>query len=230
MNQQLPEVEPIPGITGRLWDISKPLLQICMIVSPSRVEELKQALRAIAGQRTEEKRDSIEGQIITTLGELYPEVIAEWTCKVGELLGKLNEARPEGHKLSPQYLGTRLRAMGIPTRHVHGRSEILLPRRDLDALLTQFVSPMPPEDSLPIPTSLEHQGVTTENAGREVVGSCEHSTYSLPGKSVAREGNGSLVESGRELAGSQKEQNLHEPDFVSEDDLEDPAEATPWNC
>ena len=116
MNKPLPEIEAIQGLNGRLWDISKSSLQVCKMVYPQGFEDLKDSLLEVAGQRIEDMKGSIEGQIITILDKLSPEGLPEWTIKTSDLLDRLNETRPERHQLSPQYLGKKLKAMGIPTK------------------------------------------------------------------------------------------------------------------
>lgn len=137
MDKPLPELEPIEGISGRLWDISRPMFQICKMVYPEGLNDLIAALLEVAGQRKEDKRASIEGQIVGILYELSPEGLPEWAVKTSEILSKLNENRQESHKLTSQYLGRKLKAIGLNTRKLHGYSEIKLNLADLNILLTQ---------------------------------------------------------------------------------------------
>lgn len=198
MQRSLPRVDTIKGLQGRLWDISKPLLQVCRIVAPTRYEELKYALLEIAGQRIEDQKESLEGQIVQILGEHFPENVSECTFKTGEILDSLNESRPEKYKISSQALGKKLKAMGIRTRHVHGYSEFVLLSDQMKTLLTQFNFSPPPENSLPHSTFPENPGIFGEKAGRELVESCEHSTSLQAEKTVAKQGDSRVVESGRE--------------------------------
>jgi hypothetical protein len=200
----LPELEPIPGLQGRLWDISKPLLQVCKMVAPDKVNDVKEALLEVAHQRTEDNRASIEGQIVAALEEASPEGLPEWTIDTGDILDKLNVARPDKYKLLPQYLGKKLKAMGIKTRLIHGYSEIVLQREVFETLRAQFTFHFPPKETLPNSTTLKKEGIATELAGRGLVESAENCTQIPPAKSPAAQGNLSLVESGRELCGGQR--------------------------
>ena len=119
MNKPLPEIDLIQGLNGRLWDISKPLLQVCRLVYSQGFDELKNALLEVAGQRVEDKKESIEGQIIATLQELSPKGLTEWIIKTSDLLKGLNEERPDTHKLTSQYVGKKLKVMGLHTTDVH---------------------------------------------------------------------------------------------------------------
>lgn len=213
MNMPLPEIEHIQELNGRLWDISKPLLQVCKLVCPEGFNNLKEALFEVASQRVEDRKSSIEGQIISILYELSPEEenIPDWIIKTYQVLDSLNKTRPEIHKLSPQYLGIKLSAMGIKTRKVHGYSEIILKRAEFNILLMQYGIvennnvPVPVE-TLPNSTILQKQGISTVYAGRELVESEGNSTQTLPTESLDIKGSRGLVESGRELqdAGKQK--------------------------
>ena len=86
MNKPLPEIDLIQGLNGRLWDIAKPLLQVCKLVYPQGFDELKNALLEVAGQRIEDKKESIEGQIISILHTLSPKGLPEWKIKTSEVL------------------------------------------------------------------------------------------------------------------------------------------------
>ena len=211
----LPEIEHIQELNGRLWDISKPLLQVCKLVYPEGFHDLKKALFEVAGQRIEDKKDTIEGQVISTLYDLSPETesIFEWTIKTQEVLELLNSSRPDNYKLSSQYLGKRLSAMGIKTRKVHGYSEVILKRADFTTLLIQYGiienNNMPTtEETLPNSTILTNQVISTLYTGRELVESERNSTQTLPTETIDNKGFRGLVDSGRELTGTGKKKYL----------------------
>lgn len=208
MNKPLPEINTVQGLIGRLWDISKPLLQACKLVYPQGLDELKDALLEVAGHRIEDKKESIEGQILTTLYELSPKGLTEWKIKTSDLLEGLNKERPDTHKLTSQYVGKKLKAMGIHTRHIHGLSEILLNRSDFDVLLEQYGIY---KNILPNSTNSTCPTKSSNSTGRELVGSGEHSTNIRPAESLENSGQVELVESGRECSGAGKEiSNLKE--------------------
>ncbi|MBT9168959.1 MAG: hypothetical protein DDT19_02311 [Syntrophomonadaceae bacterium] len=212
MDISLPEIERIEGLSGRLWDISKPLLQVCKLVYPQGFGSLKEALFEVAGQRIEDKKASIEGQIISILYELSPEGenVSDWIIKTHEVLGSLNRNRPEIRKLSPQYLGRKLKAMGIKTRKVHGYSEVVLKRTEFNTFLIQYgiIDAPTPIETLPNSTTLKNEGISTGYAGRELVESEGNSTQTLPIKSLDNQALRSLVESGRELCNGREKRYL----------------------
>lgn len=225
MDISLPEIKHIQELNGRLWDISKPLLQVCKLVYPVGFNNLKEALFEIAGQRIEDKKASIEGQIISILYELSPEEenIPDWIIKTHEVLDSLNKNRPEIHKLSPQYLGKKLSAMGIKTRKVHGYSEVVLKRTEFNILLMQYgiIDSLPTVETLPNSTILLKQGISTVYAGRELVESEGNSTQTLPTESLDNKGFEGLVEFGRELQDiGEKETNETDEVMDFEDEVE----------
>jgi hypothetical protein len=210
--EPLPDIKHIPELNGRLWDISKPLLQICRLVYPEGLAELQEVLKGIADQRIEDKKESIEGQIVETLYELSPETenIFEWTIKTQEVLDSLNKNRPEAYKLSPQYLGKKLNAMGIRTRKVQGYSEVILKKANYDLLCVQYGvteknDTPPPEKTLLNSTIPKNQGISTICTGRELVESQGNSTQTLPTESLDNKGFESEVENGREFPGGREE-------------------------
>jgi hypothetical protein len=141
LNQRLTEIEPVTGISGRLWDIAKPLLQVCQLVYPEGMEQLISALHDIAEQRTRDKRQTTEGEILEALKELSPPTVSEWTVETKDLLEKMNEQRLEQYKLTSQGIGRRLQAMGIRTKRPHGYSRIYLNKAEFELLCKQYGIP-----------------------------------------------------------------------------------------
>lgn len=207
MNKSLPEIDIIQGLNGRLWDISRPLLQVCKLVYPQGFDGLEGALLEVAGARVEDKRESIEGQIITVLYELSLKSLFEGKIKTSELLDAINRGRPENHKLTSQYVGRKLKAMGLHTRRIHGLSEILLNRSGFDVLLDQYGIC---ENIRPNSTNSTCPTESSNSTGRELVESREHSTNIRPAETLENSGQVGLVESGRELGGSLEENNTEE--------------------
>jgi len=209
MDMPLPDVEVIPELSGRLWDISEPLLRVCRVVNREGFETLKKTLIEIAGSRLEDKKGTVEGQIISVLYELSPEGLPEWSIKTSEVLNRINDKRPETYKLSPQYLGKRLKAMGLSTKVIMGYSEIRLKRTDFDLLCIQYGviennDILPPEKTLLNSTTLSKQGLSTVYDSRELVESQGNSTETLLTESLENKGFERLVDSSRESAEGKK--------------------------
>lgn len=159
MDSLLPSVEPIEGIQGRLWDICSPLLSVCKLIAPERYGELINELLRIAGQRAEDKKDSIEGQIVEALYALsLNEHGNEWMIKTSDAADKVNEKRAEGYKVDSRYIGKKVKALGLRTAlRNKGYSYIELEREAFDTLCRQY-------------------GITEKGRGEPVP--CNHSTDS----------------------------------------------------
>ncbi|CAH2031717.1 hypothetical protein [Trichlorobacter ammonificans] len=136
----LPSLKPLEGISGRLWDISKPLLQISMLVKRQSLE-LLHALRRIASDKIESRQDTTEGRIAAIVKEISEaggyDRLEEWSISQGNILVRLNEGRAEGYKTSPQGLGLKLKTMSLRTRHVKGYAELMITRHEYRMLLEQ---------------------------------------------------------------------------------------------
>ncbi|WP_420264074.1 hypothetical protein [Candidatus Magnetominusculus dajiuhuensis] len=138
MDKHLPLIEHIPELTGRIWDISKPLLQVCMMVYPEGLDDLKEALIEISGQRIEDKKGGIHEQIVAAIEELSPEDVPEWRIKTGDIASIINSHRPADKPVTERYIGGQVRALGLKTKMINGRSHIFLYRSDFDILLRQY--------------------------------------------------------------------------------------------
>jgi len=139
LDKPLPEIEEVEGLTGRLWDISKPMIRVCKLVSPTKLNSLIKGLREIAIEKIEDKKICIEGLILEAIEELSidSKELPEWEISHSELLELLNVDRHDQYQLSPQYLGRKLKAMGIITRKVHGYAQIQLKKSEFETLLAQ---------------------------------------------------------------------------------------------
>ena len=138
MNKPLPMVETIPGINGRLWDISRPLFQVSQMVCPSYLETLKMAVLEIAGERIEEKSETIEGQIVGVIKDLSPESAKDWNIQIQHIVDRMNDKRAEGHKLTARYVGQKIKALSLKKRRTNAGYQVELTRSAFNTLLTQF--------------------------------------------------------------------------------------------
>ncbi len=138
MNTALPDVDLIEQLRGRMWDISKPLLQVCKLVSPLHYNALADALLEVAGYRIEEKKESFEGRIIKAIYDLSPNDTPEWDISTAYVLDKVNDGVNEKYHTTSQGLGRKLRQMGIKTTRATGRSKILMKRNALELLVSQY--------------------------------------------------------------------------------------------
>lgn len=218
MDVTLSDVEPVPEITGRLWDISKPLLMVAAAVCPHRYNEIVEALVEKARERTEEKRDSIEGKIVQTLAELSVDPpVTEWEIQAGDILSRINADVPEHWRWTSQKLGRRLKALSLRTRKSHGTMRIVLTRETLSTLAAQygvvFIPERVPGNSSPN-SPKEESEITTETYTGESRGRVGESEKKLPRNSPAKD---TVItkeipsgESGEFLRGVQGQEKKHD--------------------
>lgn len=138
---ELPQMEPIEGISGRLWDISKSLFLVNSLLD-AESDLLKEAILSISGERSESKQDSVEGRLVAIIREITDEQAldrcADWYIRTSEIVRRFNEDRPDDKHVSPQWIGKKLKSMSIRHRTVIGRSEIQLTIREYTTLLDQY--------------------------------------------------------------------------------------------
>ncbi|MBP7529801.1 MAG: hypothetical protein KA801_17905, partial [Syntrophorhabdaceae bacterium] len=217
LDRALPQVDQIPGIQGRLWDISKPVLQVCTLVAPERYNDLVRVLLEVAGQRVEDRKQGMEGRMIAVLQTLSPSDVAEeWIVRTSDVLEELNKGQPEGYKKTGQWIGRKLKGMGIRTRHVNGRSEIILDRDGFDSLLAQYVIPVAVPDTLPKSTTLSGSEIPTIHTGRELDDSRESPPDVYPLQTADSQSSLSMVDSGRQFCNTGPDNSSEDWGFVPE--------------
>ena len=175
---KFPDMEPIEGISGRLWDIAKPMLFVnSLLPVDSRI--LTESILAIAGEKEESKKDTVEGRLVAIIKEITSEFalnrFAEWSIKVSDIRTRYNHGKPENRHASSPWIGKRLKSMSFHNRRVKGYSEILITADEYATLLKQFRysagESAKPTDSLPnsLPEKAEQdQAVLREvESGRE---------------------------------------------------------------
>lgn len=175
------DIEPIEGISGRLWDITKPLFFVNSLL-PVDFHILEESILAVAGEKDESRKDTVEGRLVAIIKEITSEfaldLSAEWSVKIAEIRKRYNEGKPEDRHASAPWIGKRLKSMSFHNRIVHGYSEIKITSDEYATILKQY---------------------------GHAVGVSPKATHSLPEKAeqhphVLRE-----VEGGRECAGVQSD-------------------------
>lgn len=137
MDQPLPSVSKIKGIDGRFWDVSKPLLSICKLVCPERYEDLVNALLNQASRKAEDKKETVEGKIVNIIYRLSANSSERYIMTVS-VLERLNEGLSERKQFSSQWLGRKLKALGIKTDTSTGRSRMATEQPILEKLYNQY--------------------------------------------------------------------------------------------
>lgn len=139
MDRSLPPIAPIPGISGRLWDISRPLFQLASMIAPDAFEQMKEVILAMAGQKIENLKGSAEGQLIEAIRE-KADFDGDSVCviPVSAIRESVNLGKPERFHISSQKLGKRIQSLSIKTKDLNGRSHISITSRELNVLLEQY--------------------------------------------------------------------------------------------
>ncbi len=135
------DMRPIEGISGRLWDITKPMFFVNSLL-PVEHQTLEDSILAIAGEKDESKKETLEGRLVAIIKEITDEnnfeCLMEWSIKTNEIRTRFNQGRPEDRHVSPQWIGKRLKSMSFNNRIVHGYSEIKLTSQEYAIILRQY--------------------------------------------------------------------------------------------
>jgi hypothetical protein len=169
------DMEPIEGISGRLWDMTKSLFMINSLL-PIDMQTLKESILAIAGEKDESRKGTVEGHLVAVIRDITNEEgfnrFEEWNIKVKDIRTKYNEGKPEDRQVSFQWIGKRLKSMSFRNRIVHGNSEIKINNYEYATLLKQYGytsgESAKPTNSLPKKDEQNHDDL-------RVVGSCRES-------------------------------------------------------
>lgn len=135
------DMEPIEGITGRLWDIGKPMLFVnSLLPVDSRI--LTESILAIAGEKEESRKNTVEGRLVAIIKDITSEFalhrFAEWSIKVSDIRARYNQGKPENRHASSPWIGKRLKSMSFHNRMVKGYSEILITADEYAMILKQY--------------------------------------------------------------------------------------------
>lgn len=110
IDKALPEV-PKP-VSGRLGDITRPLLQIIRVVHPKQEVILIKLIGELNQQRMLEKSESIEATIIKIICSLENSVVTG-KLSISDITSSHNSGKPEKYHSSNTSIGRRISAMGF---------------------------------------------------------------------------------------------------------------------
>jgi hypothetical protein len=133
LKENLPPVEYITELQGRLWDISQPLLQIITKMAPNSYEELKEELIDIAKKRLATRQESLEGRIALAINKFSEGGVFAWEIPVSDVLDEINKDLPDDKKFTSQKIGKRIEAMGLTTRKSVGKMLIQMDEEILES-------------------------------------------------------------------------------------------------
>lgn len=183
------DMEPIEGISGRLWDIAKPMLFVnSLLPVDSRI--LTESILAIAGEKEESRKNTVEGRLVAIIKDITSEFalhrFVEWSIKVSDIRARYNQGKPENRHASSPWIGKRLKSMSFHNRIVHGYSEIRITADEYAMILKQyryatgeFAKPNPSlPHSLPEKTEQDLPVLREVESGRE--SAQEHLDFDSP--------------------------------------------------
>ena len=107
------------GLTGRLGDLARPLLQVTQLVAPDRLEQVVAALDAMPDQRHQRNAETWEGRIVSSLLTLAGQV-QNGLLSLKVLCEKVNEGYGKALWRTERQVGDVLRLLGFKTR-VYGK-------------------------------------------------------------------------------------------------------------
>jgi len=224
MDKHLAYVEPIPGIGGRLWDISRPLFQLALLIAPDSFELIKTVVLEMAGQKVENKKDTIEGKIVAAIDKAVDRNSPEpWEVPVETIRTRVNSSiANEQYHHSPQKIGRRIESLSIKTKKVNGTSRVCITAKELDVLKEQFglLEPSASGETLQLPTTHQNAANTGDDISRESGEIQELSDNSPEQKSVDCQADRQEVESSSELpalpANNDEEQHQAYLDLIND--------------
>lgn len=188
---KFPDMAPIEGISGRLWDITKPLFFVnSLLPVDSRI--LIKSILAIAGEKEESRKNTVEGHLVAIIKEITLEFglnrFAEWSIKVSDIRARYNQGKPENRHASSPWIGKRLKSMSFRNRMVKGYSEIQITADEYAMILKQY-SHTPGESakpihslphSLPVKDEQNHVVLREVEGGRESAQEQAHPDFDSP--------------------------------------------------
>ncbi|MGD8718569.1 MAG: CHC2 zinc finger domain-containing protein [Candidatus Zixiibacteriota bacterium] len=136
LGRPMPDI--INPISGRLGDISKPLLQVASLTKPQCAGNLLDLILEIGEEKKREKASTLEGRIIRVILESADQV--EWnTLPVKLITDRLNEGVIDNRKLSYPKIGRVLTSLGFrKAKTVVGASAILYEQDLLERLAQEY--------------------------------------------------------------------------------------------
>jgi len=181
------DMEPIEGISGRLWDITKPIFLVNSLL-PVDSHILEDSILAIAGEKDESRKDSVEGRLIAIIKEITAEFaldqFVEWSIKTSDIRTRYNEGKQEDRRVSSQWIGKRLKRMSFHNRIVRGYSEIKITSDEYAMILKQYGytagESSKPTHSLPEKAEQDQNVLREVESGRESAQGQVQSAFNYP--------------------------------------------------
>ncbi|MGD0280929.1 MAG: hypothetical protein ABSB95_01040 [Dissulfurispiraceae bacterium] len=141
MFESLPKLPEIEGLEGRLQDMAAPILQICQKVCPEHFRHLFNAFIEISDQKKLSKRETIEADVIASIIQVLPTEdngYTDFEIESAAVLSILNEGRTRNNRFTPQWLGLKVKTLGLKIGRRKSRSILILKKEEIEALKVQY--------------------------------------------------------------------------------------------
>jgi len=188
MTKIFPDMEPIEGISGRLWDLAKTMFFVNSLL-PVDSHILEESILAIASEKDESMKNTIEGRLVAVIKEITSEFaldrFTEWNIKISDIRTRYNQGKPEDRHASSSWIGKRLKNMSFRNRIIHGYSEIRITSDEYDNILKQYgytgrVSAKP-TNTLPEKAEQDQDVLRVVEGGR-VFAQVDENSFNSPGE------------------------------------------------
>ena len=149
---------------------------------------LKESILAIAGEKDESRKDTVEGRLVAIIREITSEFaldrFAEWSIKTSEIRNRYNQGKPENRHASSPWIGKRLKSMSFRNRRIHGYSEIRITSDEYAMIRKQYGYAAGelsnPTNSLPEKAEQDQNVLRVVESGRESTHERGRSTFNYP--------------------------------------------------
>jgi len=109
-DKKLPDAKPIAR--RRLNEITYPLLQICNILNPEKVEEFKDYVKYLEVGKADEEGETTEAEIIRIIYN-QRHYLDNYKFLTQSVSNRINESRSEKYKYSDRYISTCIKRLGF---------------------------------------------------------------------------------------------------------------------
>jgi hypothetical protein len=150
---------------------------------------LEESILAIASEKDESMKNTIEGRLVAVIKEITSEFaldrFTEWNIKISDIRTRYNQGKPEDRHASSSWIGKRLKNMSFRNRIIHGYSEIRITSDEYDNILKQYgytgrVSAKP-TNTLPEKAEQDQDVLRVVEGGR-VFAQVDENSFNSPGE------------------------------------------------
>ena len=112
--------------SGRLGDITRPLVQVIRLVTPEREPVLIDLIKEVDEQKRIDKSETLEAKILTAISNNLNDV-NQGMLPFDLIIGNVNAELPEKWRIGDKTFGRKLAALGMKTKKIMGKRFIPIP-------------------------------------------------------------------------------------------------------